>query len=173
MKHALLRTSALIAFVWLLPLAASAQKVSVDYDKDVDFSALSSYSWQPGQPAPNSLIDKRIIAAIDRQLTAKGWTKVESAPGAIVIYQAGIDVRRQLNGWSNGPRWGAMGTVSVEEIRTGQLAVDIYDAATRQLVWRGLASDTISDKPEKNEKRMNEAVEKMFKQFPPAHGSTK
>jgi len=141
--------------------------VSVDYDKEADFSKLKTYAWQSGQPAVNRLIHKRIVNAIDGQLASKGWTKTESAPNAIVIYYAAVDEPRQLNAWGNGPRWGGSGTVKEETILIGQLVVDIYDASTEQLLWRGDARDTATDNPGKNEKKMNEAVAKLFKQFPP------
>jgi hypothetical protein len=35
------------------------------------------------------------------------------------------------------------------------------------LLWRGTSSDTLSDNPEKNTKKMDKGVEKMFKDFPP------
>ena len=152
---------------------ASAQKISVDYDKEVDFSKFRTYAWYPGQPASNPLVDKRIVNAIDGQLASKGWTKNDSSPAAIVIYYASLDEQKQLNAWGSGPRWNGFGSVSVDTRITGQLVVDIYDAETKQLLWRGYASDEASDKPEKNDKKMNEAIAKLFKQFPPGHAATR
>jgi hypothetical protein len=63
-----------------------------------------------------------------------------------------------------------MGTATTEAIpeRVGNLTVDIFDGQTKQLIWRGQASDAISgDKPEKNVHKMDESVDKMFKHFPP------
>ena len=148
--------------------AASAQKVSVDYDKEVNFSSIKSYAWEPVASTVSPLVEKRILNAIDRQLASKGWTKTDSAPTAIITFHAGVEVQQMWNGWGSGPRWSGFGTITAEQIRTGQLLVDINDATTGRLIWRGFASDTISDNIEKNEKRLNEAVAKMFKQFPPA-----
>jgi len=171
MKAMWFKTVLAVIGVCVLPLTASAQKVSVDYDRDADLSKYSTYAWQRGRSAPNPLVDTRILDAIDRQLASKGWSRNESAPQAIVVYRAGMDVQRQLNGFSSGPRWSGMGTVRVEEQKIGQLLVDIYDAATNRLLWRGFASDTISDKPEKNERRINDAAAKLFRQFPPARST--
>jgi hypothetical protein len=147
----------------------AAQDVSVDFDKGVDFSKFKTYGWQPGQPAPSPLVDKRILNAIDGQLASKGWTKTMDAPSdAVVVYYAALKEQKQLNAWGAGPRWSGYGTVNVATIRIGQLVVDVYDASSKQLVWRGIASDTVSDKQEKNEKKLNDAVAKLFKQFPPA-----
>jgi uncharacterized protein DUF4136 len=161
------RIGVLAACVSLMSTAALAQKVNVDYDKEVDFSKFRSYKWERGQSAPSPLVDKRIVSAIDAQFAAKGWTKSEEAPSVIVVYYAAIDAEKQLNAWGTGPRWRGIGTVTVDTIYTGQLVVDVYDAAARQLIWRGTVSDTVSDKPERNEKRLNDAVAKLFKQFPP------
>ncbi len=49
----------------------------------------------------------------------------------------------------------------------GTLVIDLYDAANKKLGWRGVATDTLSDNPQKNAKKIEEAAEKMFKKFPP------
>jgi len=157
----------MFAGMCLVSAAASAQTVTVDYDKEVDFAKFGSYTWVQGQPASNPFVDKRIRGAIDAQLASKGWTKSDSSPSAIVVYFAAVESERELNGWGSGPRWTGFGTVRVNTILTGQLVVDVYDTETRELVWRGFVSDTVSDNTEKNEKRLNEAVTKLFKQFPP------
>jgi Domain of unknown function (DUF4136) len=49
----------------------------------------------------------------------------------------------------------------------GTMVIDVFDAKSKKLVFRGKASDDISDKPEKNAKKIDKAVQKMFKNFPP------
>ena len=170
MSGRMLRTSFFVTCVCLLPVLAQAQKAVADYDKEVDFSKFKTYAWQSGQPAPSPLTHKRIVTAIDEQLASKGMTQVESSPSAIIVYYAAVEEQKRLNAWGSGPRWSGFGTVTAETIRVGQLVVDIYDAATKQLVWRGSVSDTASDKPETNQKKIKEAIAKLFKQFPPAQG---
>ncbi len=53
-------------------------------------------------------------------------------------------------------------------VPVGMLVVDILDGKDKQLIWRGIATDTLSDNPEKNEKKINKAAEKMFAKFPPS-----
>ena len=43
----------------------------------------------------------------------------------------------------------------------------MFDAHTKKLVWRGSASDTLSDKSDKNIKNLDKGVQKMFDHFPP------
>ena len=157
-----------VALACMIPVAAAAQSVSVDFDRGVDFSKYRSYAWAPVQTVANPLVDKRIVAAIDGELAKKGWARDGGSPSAVVRYQAALQESRQLVGWSSGPRWNAIGSVREEKIVTGQMVVDIYDAASQQLIWRGIVSDAVSDKPETNEKRLNAAVAKLFKKFPPA-----
>ena len=50
---------------------------------------------------------------------------------------------------------------------TQNLNVDLCDAPTQQLVWRGTGTDTSSDKPDPHTAKMNKAVAQMFEQYPP------
>jgi len=153
---------------------AVAQQTSVDYDHATDFSKYKTYAWAKGRPVPDPFNHQRIVEAIDAQLAAKGWTRVERSqnPDAFVLYRAAATEQKQARVWGTGygPGWRlGPGTaqVDVDTIQIGQLVVDILDAASEKLIWRGRASDTGSDKPEKNEKKINKAAEKLFKKFPP------
>ena len=65
--------------------------------------------------------------------------------------------------------WGGTGTVTTTVIpeRVGNLIVDIFDGQSKNLIWRGTASETLSSKPEKNDKKLEHAVSEMFDHFPP------
>ena len=58
---------------------------------------------------------------------------------------------------------------STSTIYVGQLAVDMYDSANHDLVWRGVASKTLDAKakPEKQQKNLAKAVKKLLKNYPP------
>lgn len=60
-----------------------------------------------------------------------------------------------------------MATTTVENIPVGTLVVDIFDANTKKLIWRARGSDTLSGKPEKNEKKLEHRVAEIFQHFPP------
>jgi hypothetical protein len=66
---------------------------------------------------------------------------------------------------------GAMGmggsTTTIQKYNVGTLVVDMWDANAKRLVWRATASSTLSTDPQKNAKKINEATEKLFKDFPP------
>ena len=79
----------LLILTSLISTAANAQTVNVEYDKKTIFSSYKTYSWGKGRSAEDPLADKYIVAAIDAQLAAKGWQKVESDSDVVVIYGAG------------------------------------------------------------------------------------
>ncbi len=158
---------------------ALAQHVQTDFDHKANFTQYKTYSWQEIKPA-DSLWDARIKDAVDAQLAAKGWTQVESGGDVAIVALKTTQTQRTLqtfyDGFGGGWRWrgfGGMGesTTTEQDYKEGTLVVDLYDAKTKQLVWRGSAEDTVSDKAEKNEKNLDKAVAKMFKDFPP--GSAK
>ncbi len=157
---------------------ALAQKVNVDWDKATNFSGFKTYAWAQGTPAENPLMGDRIVKEIDAQLAAKGLQKVEASasPDLVVVYHAGRETETQMNtidtgmygpGWRYG--YGGMGssTTYVNKILVGQLIVDIGDVKNKKYIWRGTASATIPDKPEKGEKLITKAVTKMFQKYPP------
>jgi len=161
--------------VLLLVLAASAavraQNVRVDYDTNLNLAPFKTYAWEKGTPAKNSLWDQRITDGVDQQLAAKGLQKValDANPDLVVLYHAALGEQTQLNTMNMcwGARWGGRGTTTVDKIPTGQVTIDIGDAKTKKLAWMGTARDTLSNNPQKDEKNLNKALAKMFKQFPP------
>ena len=173
------RTALVVAAVLAIPMLVLAQDVKTDFDKTYDFTKLKTFYAKLGTPWGNPLSEKRVMADISDALVAKGW-KVAPEPvaDAEVIVHGATDLKKSLNtfysgmggGWGYGGYGGggmATGTTTVSEYRVGTLVVDIFDAKTKNLVFRGTASDELSDKPEKNQKKSTKAAEKMFKDFPP------
>lgn len=62
-----------------------------------------------------------------------------------------------------------MTTGQTSTIYVGQLAVDMYDATHKDLVWRGVVSKTLDPKakPDKRQKNLDKAVAKLLKDYPP------
>jgi hypothetical protein len=157
--------------------SAFAQKVETDFDHQANFSQYKTYTWQEIKPA-DSLWDARIKNAVDAQLAAKGWTKVESGGDVAVVAIKTSQTQRTLqtfyDGVGGGWGWRRFGgggfgdaTTTEQDYKVGTLVIDLYDAKTRQLLWRGSAQDTVSDKATRNEKNLDKGVAKMFKVFPP------
>jgi hypothetical protein len=148
--------------------------VKIDYDHKADFTKYHTFSWIKVQ-AENPLWNDRITRAVDSELTAKGWTKVDSGGDASVAAYGATHTQQNLETWydgfGGGWRWRGFGegmaTTTVEKVPVGTLTIDIFDSSNKQLIFRGSSSDTLSDKPEKNEKKLDKSVADMFKKFPP------
>lgn len=155
--------------------AALAQDVNVNYMPGKDFSGYKTYKWVEIQGAekPDAIVDGQIKAAIDKALAARGFTKATGDQADLFIgYQVAVNQERQWNTYSmGGPyRWGGgMGTATSSTIQIGTIALDIYDPAAKELVWKGQASKTLSGEknPEKRQKNIDKAMAKLLKDFPP------
>jgi uncharacterized protein YdeI (BOF family) len=173
-----MRRVAIAAALSLFGTAAFAQDVKVDFDKDADFAAIKTFAVKIGTGWNNPFGEKRVVGEIEEALTLRGWTKAEEAKAdAMVVLHGASEKQKTLNtfysGGYGGYGWrgwgGGMGTATTttSEYLVGTLVVDIFDAKSKQLVFRGVAQDEISDKPEKNVKKVEKAANKMFKDFPP------
>jgi hypothetical protein len=160
-----------------LALAASAvaaQDVKVNSMPGVDFSKFHTYKWVPieGASHPNQIVDQEIKQSIDSQLTTKGLTKTDSDKADLYVgYQTAVDQEKQWNAYGMGGRWagGGMATATQSTISVGAIVLDMYDPSTKQLVWTGTASKTLdpSSNEQKNLERLNKAMAKLLKNYPP------
>jgi len=177
-------------FVWIFAMLMISgnvfgQDVRYNFDKDTDFSKFKTYKWVAIKDAKpvDDITDKQIKEALDAQLATKGLSKVDEDNADLFVgYQAAIGSEKQFTsyntGWGYGPGWygggwyggaGGMTTGQTSTIYTGQLAVDMYDSAHHDLVWRGVASKTLDPKakPDKRQKNLQKAVAKLMKDYPP------
>lgn len=133
-----------------------------------------------GTSLNNQISEKRVITEFETAVIDKGWKKDDTNPDAIVVVHGATQTKRSLNTFYSGGGYGGYGyrgwgggmgmgtaTTTESEYVVGTLVVDIFNAKTKALLFRGTASDEISDKPEKNAKKLDKASDKMFKDFPP------
>jgi len=152
---------------------ALAVKVTTDYNHRVDFSRYRTYSWLKVEADP--LWTDRIKDAVDSQLVAKGWSRVADGGDASLAAFGSSHKQPRIetfyNTFGGGWFWRGFGdgiaTTTVDFTPVGTLVVDIFDTPTKKLIWRGVASDVLSDKPEKNEKKLEKATADLFAHFPP------
>ena len=181
-----------IIFTVVLALVACsvtfAQDVRTNYMPGTDFSKYHTYAWVNGVQGvptvgghPDQILDAQVKQAIDSQMAAKGFTKVEDSSKADLLlgYQLAIDQEKQINGFGDnlggwGPRGGGFDTFSASTSSnyTGTFVVGMYDPAEKKLAWIGAAQHAIelSKKPEKNLERLNKGAQKLLKDFPPGRG---
>jgi hypothetical protein len=159
----------------LVANAALAQKVTTDYTKGTDFSRYKTFAWIKEPSATNPLTNQRIIDDVNAALTSKGLKLVTADADLAVAAHAATEKQRTLDtfydGFGGGWRWrGGFGssTTMVTTFTVGTLVIDIFDGATKDALWRGTSTKTLSDSPQKRADSLNKAVSKMFKNFPPS-----
>jgi hypothetical protein len=164
----------------------SAQDVRFNFDPKADFSKYKTYRWaqHPDSTQIDQLTLTQLGAAFDAELAKKGLQKATGdSSDLVIVYQFATGQEKQLTSFSSdfgyGPGWGGgwygggMGssttTATTSTIHTGAVALDMYDSANRQLVWRGTVSKTLDPraKPEKQQKNMAKAAAKLMKKYPP------
>jgi len=166
----------------LLSVSVFAQDVKTDYDKAENFAHIKTFAIKIGTAWGNPLGESRVLQEFDKSLVEKGWTKADEAKAdALVLIHGATQVKRTVDTFYSGGMYGGYGyggwagygggmsssTTSVNEYTVGTLVVDIFDGKTKKLIFRGSATDELSDKPSKNAKKLEKASDKMFKNFPP------
>jgi uncharacterized protein DUF4136 len=164
---------------------ALAQDIRYNFDSSANFATFKTYKWVviKGATQLSDLADRQVKAAVDAELAKKGLTKTDADSADLYIgYQAAVGQEKEYTsfdtGWGYGPGYGRAGwygggggmtTGTTSTIYVGQLALDMYQVAPKTLVFRSVASKTLDTeaKPEKQQKNLTKAVEKMLKNYPP------
>jgi len=160
---------------------ASAQQVKTDYDRAANFAQYKTYSWEHVKTQDPLNVD-RIKNSVSAALAAKGWSQVDSGGDVSIVAMEITRSQQTLNtfydGFGGGWGWRRFGgggfgeaTTTTDTYKVGTVVVDLFDRKTKQLIWRGASSDTLSNNSDKNIKNLDKGVDKMFKHFPP--GSSK
>ena len=174
----------LVMALLLIAVPSLAQKIYIDYDRDADLGSYKTWAWaktsETSLSSSNSLAHSRIKNAIEHQMSLGGMAEVESNPDVYLTYHTSTKDELQVNtnnsgvgyggGWHRSPYWGSgwgggMSTTTVSTYEKGTLVIDLYDAKTKQMVWRGSATATVPSKPEKAAKQIDKAVAKMSKKW--------
>ena len=170
----------------LVAAVAFGQDVSYNFDQQADFGKYKTYKWVEVKDAEkiDELTMQQIRTAFDKNLATKGLTKTDADSADLyVAIQVAVNQEKQMTAWNTGygmgPGWGGRWyggyygggttTASTSTIYIGSVALDMYDAAAKKLVWRGIASKQIDTKakPEKRAKNLDKGAAKMLKNYPP------
>lgn len=171
-RRAVLQGGLAAAVLGLLGCAAGVQTERVT---DYPLEQPHSYAWvtddpvliQLGDDQPNVRTpenEKRLRAAIDRELQARGFT---SAPrdqaDLLVAFTVGTTMRYRLEGGAAGTSYGGIqpGTKQTK----GTLNIYLVDRAAQHEVWHGWTSKWLS-KSEDPDAVVNDAVGKIMAAFP-------
>lgn len=167
-----------------LAAAAMAQQVETTVDRAADFSKYRTFSIEIATPWGNPIGEKNLLEELTAAFTAKGWTlDAQGSPDARILVHGATQEKQRLDtfytggygGYYGGWGWGGVGssTTTVSEYTEGTLVVDIFDSATKALIWRGVAQDELKAKQHKREKQASKAIAKLLRDFPPKPGTGK
>ena len=181
----------LIIPIIALVLLSSCNSVRVlsDYDQKANFSEYKSYAFYKtgiDRVQISDLDKKRILRAIETEMTSRGFVKSETPDILINIFtkeQERVDVYNNnfgwggmggwgwggYGGWGPGYGWGWGGGSMVSTSTEGSLYIDLVDTKSKQLVWQGKGEGTLANTKniKKKEQRIKEFVSQIMKQYPP------
>ena len=149
---------------------ATAQTVSVNYNHDASFSQFHTYAWGSNNTnqVQNSILWQVAQQDIDNAMSQKGFQKVDESqnPDLILTASGGEKEQTSWNAWGMRGIGGGMGGISPEQNIEATLVVSLYNLKAKELVWRGIAQDTLNTNGNKNQQLVEKAIQKMFKQWP-------
>lgn len=167
----------LLLLPWLMAACGTSSQVFTDYDKTAHLTEYKSFGWSTALSIENrnnplyynELNDKRIKSAIAVQLESRNYRYSED-PDLEIHYHIIIEDRTVMRtdpyGYYYGPYW-MRSEVSVYEYQEGTLIIDLMDAKTDNLVWRGWITNFLKNRdPEKMEESVNNAVRMIFAEYP-------
>ena len=147
-------------------VAVSAQ-VKVDFDKDADFTRYKTWSWRRGTPAPNPVADKRLREAIEARMAAGGLKRTEQGGDLEVVYHAAGENRIGVEKLGYKEPDFQTEAKRVTYVRVGTVMLDMVDAKTQKVVWRGEAEGVANPSQSDVTAKIDAAVGQLFAKFPP------
>lgn len=164
--------------------ACAGIPVSTDYDPGWQMPANPTYAWMVRPKhlvdpmVDNDLVSARVHRAVDEQLAGMGFTLADEAAATVLVtYHIGEEEKLDINTFHSSfgyyPCWHCWGPgfdndIWVTQYTQGKLIIDMVDAKTKRLVWRGVASRRVPslDTPQQRDKYIQESVAAIFKKFP-------
>jgi hypothetical protein len=128
--------------------------------------------------ATSPMMHERVQAAVRARIVAAGLEEVRSNPELWVTYHTDSQQEVEMNTTSFGYGYGAgwtwdsyyawgptTATTSVYTYTRGTLIVDLWDAKTNKLIFRGSATSVVPESPEKGAALIDKAVNKIGDKF--------
>ena len=148
----------------------------------MDWAKFKTYGWMEGPSATDdptsavpqtSLLDQRIHKSVEYEMEQRGITAGDD-PDLLVVYHIGTQEKIQVTDWGynySDYYWGYGGRqIDVHQFTEGSLVIDLIDAETKKLVWRGTGTgvvDKTQRTPEEMQDRVDNIINKIMKSFPP------
>lgn len=159
---------------------ATTMTVSSHVERGLDFSSYRTFDWGPADALPtgdarldqNPFFKDRVQGAVEKQLAARGIELATSgAPDLLVHYHANITQRIDVNRVDRTSGYCSGGDCPgfAIDYEAGTLVIDIIDARSNRLIWRGWAQNSVEDMlddPDTMARTINEAVTRMLERLP-------
>ena len=179
------------ALILVFMSSCTSVRVLADYDKEANFNNFKTYAFYKtgiDKAEISDLDKKRILHAIDAEMSARGFVKSNDPDILVSIFtkeREQVDVYNNFGwgwgagwgwgwGWSPwawGPGWGGLGWggSNVSTRTEGSLYIDLIDARNKQLVWQGRGVGSLNNirNIDKKEKRIKEFVNEILQAYPP------
>lgn len=162
--------------VWVTACSTLSVSVSTTFEPGTDFSRFKTFAWMP-KTADSDSVQETVVAAtvghlivddVEKTLTARGYKKITSGtPDFYLAYRGYVQekVVPKVTPYMCGERVCGQ-DISSETVKQGTLILDVIQADSKQVVWRGTAVGMTD--PSQREKLIAEAVQQLFKKFPPS-----
>lgn len=164
----------------LLFASCNSIRVATDYDQTVNFQQFKTYAFLKegvDEVKISDLDKKRILKAIDEEMSAKGYHKSENPDLLINIFTDAkqvVSVNHFYGGWGYGfynpwswSPWMWGGTYPMVTSSTeGVLYIDVLSAKNKELIWQGKGTGYLAYKQSKKEERIKKFVNNVLASFP-------
>lgn len=162
-----------------------AQKITVGYDKSVDFSKYTSFTLaQPTTPPARPLLYATIVGSIEYELKGKGLAEMEKNGDLILIPAGGMEFGLNtaagtpiMPSYSGVPSaidatmWTGAGSASnlmAPYVPEGTLMLTFVDRVANKVIWTGTVTEKFDiENKKKSLERVDKAITKLLDRFPP------
>jgi hypothetical protein len=158
---------------------AATMTVSSHVERGLDFSRYRSFAWGPADTLPtgdprldqNSLFKDRVQGAVEKQLAQRGLPLTTGETDLLIHYHANISRRIDPNQADRAHGYCPSGDCLLAPIQyeAGTLIVDVIDARTNRLVWRGWAQmgvENLLHDSDRMAQTIDRAVTRMLQRLP-------
>lgn len=173
-------------FLLFIALPVLGQKVTIDRDHAVAFSEFKTFQFRETRDDMRDTapyVHKDLVRQLRQYAIDGGLEEVDSDPDVYIAYYT-ADQRDLYLGKDNleysygenfdlGEYWeGGVGTRTPDKFRfrEGTMVIDVWEAETNLLVWRGIATAALSKDPDKNAKKVDKALKKIMKKWDEEYG---
>ncbi len=170
-----------ISILMVVAFGCSTVSYNYNYDPEVNYTALKTFSWMTVDVQENihTLNIKRIQKEVNAQLEAKGCKVTTDNPDFLISMHIAKEEKMDVKAWNYAYTGRAMlyggsyvgnTQFDVYQYEEGTFILDFVGAQSRELIWRGIAQGEVRNysSPVKRNERLDEVVQKVLSNFPPA-----